>query len=137
MPVDKDEDVRAILQEARTIAVVGASGSEGKAAHDVPAYLQQHGYRIVPVNPSRDEILGEPAVDSLSDVEGHIDVVDVFRPAEEAPEIARAAVAAGADVLWLQLGIESEEAARIAEKAGLRVVMDACMMQNHERLFSL
>lgn len=137
MPVEKDEELRRLLKESRTIAVVGASGSEGKAAHDVPGYLQEHGYRIVPVNPSREEILGQPTVASLEDIDADIDVVDVFRPAEETPDIARAAVAAGAKVLWLQLGIENEEAARIAEDGGLEVVMDECMMQSHERLFSL
>lgn len=137
MPVEKDEELRGILQEARTIAVVGASGSEGKDAHAVPVYLQEHGYRVLPVNPSREQILGQPAVGSLDEIDEDIDVVDVFRPAEETPDIARAAVAAGAKVLWLQLGIENDEAARIAEEGGLRVVMDACMMRDHERLFSL
>lgn len=137
MPVEKDEELRRILQEARTIAVVGASGSEGKDAHAVPEYLQEQGYRILPVNPSRDEVLGRAAVGSLEEIDEDIDVVDVFRPAEETPDIARAAVAAGAKVLWLQLGIENDEAARIAEEGGLEVVMDACMMRSHERLFSL
>lgn len=137
MPVDKDEELREILKESRTIAVVGASGSEGKEAHSVPRYLQEHGYRVLPVNPAREEILDVPAVSSLADIDEQIDVVDVFRPAEETPDIARAAVAAGAKVLWLQLGIESDEAARIAEEGGLRVVMDECMKQSHERLFAL
>lgn len=137
MPVENDAELRRILQETRTIAVVGASASEDKEAHSVPAYLQEHGYRVIPVNPSHDEILGVPAVGSLEDVDEEVDVVDVFRPAEETPEIARQAVAIGAKVLWLQLGIENEEAARIAEAGGLEVVMDACMKRNHARLFSL
>ena len=134
MPVDSDDGLRTILTTARTIAVVGASASPQKDAHEVPAYLQDHGYTVVPVNPAHDEILGRAAADGLRELEAHIDVVDVFRPAEEAPDIARAAVDIGADVLWLQLGIVSEEAARIAEDAGLTVVMDACMRATHARL---
>jgi predicted CoA-binding protein len=132
--LSSDEDLRRVLQENHVIAVVGASGSPGKAAHDIPRYLQDHGYEIVPVNPARDEVLGVPAATTLTDVERNIDVVDVFRPAEEAPEIARQAAAIGASVLWLQQGIVSDEAARIAEEAGLQVVMDECMGASHQRL---
>lgn len=137
MPVEKDAELRRILGDAHTIAVVGASGSSDKAAHDIPAYLQEQGYRIVPVNPGRDEILGEPTAASLEEVGADIDVVEVFRPSDEAPDVARAAVRSGADVLWLQRGIVSEEAARIAEDAGMTVVMDACMGATHQRLFAL
>lgn len=134
MPVSTDEELRAILEAPRTIAVVGASGSPQKDAHEIPAYLQQQGYRIIPVNPGKDEVLGRSAPDALADIDAHVDVVDVFRPAEEAPDIARAAAAIGADVLWLQLGIVSDEAARIAEDAGMTVVMDQCMGATHRRL---
>lgn len=137
MPVEKDAELRRILGDANTVAVVGASGSSDKAAHDIPAYLQEQGYRIVPVNPGRDEILGEPTAASLEEVGADIDVVEVFRPSDEAPDVARAAVRSGADVLWLQRGIVSEEAARIAEDAGMTVVMDACMGATHQRLFAL
>ncbi|MBW3618643.1 MAG: CoA-binding protein [Actinobacteria bacterium] len=129
-----DDKLRRLLQEATCIAVVGASDDEDKAAHDVPAYLQERGYRIIPVNPGSSEILGEPAFDDLSEVDQSVDVVEVFRPAEEAPALARKAAALGASVLWLQEGIVSEEAQRIAEEAGLEVVMDECMMKNHRRL---
>lgn len=130
----EDDQLRRVLQEAQVVAVVGASGSEGKAAHDVPAYLKDHGYDLIPVNPAHEEVLGIPAVDQLSEVDRDVDVVEVFRPAEEAPAIARAAAGIGAKVLWLQRGIESDEARAIAEDAGLEVVMDQCMMANHERL---
>lgn len=134
MPVNDDDSLRGILGTARTIAVVGVSGSPQKDAHEIPAYLQEQGYTVIPVTPTHDEVLGRTAADDLRDVDADVDVVDVFRPAEEAPDIARAAVAIGADVLWLQLGIESDEAARIAEDAGLTVVMDACMGATHRRL---
>lgn len=129
-----DDQLRRVLQEARVVAVVGASGTDDKAAHDVPAYLQEQGYDVIPVNPGRDEVLGDDAVDELTDVDRDVDVVEVFRPAEEAPAIARAAVDIGANVLWLQEGIVSDEARRIAEDAGLEVIMDECMMRNHQRL---
>jgi uncharacterized protein len=128
------ERLLRIYAGAKTIAVVGASANESKPAHEIPRYLQSQGYRIVPVNPRGGVILGEPVAGSLGEIEDPVDVVDVFRPAEEAPEIARQAVAIGARVLWLQLGIESEEARRIAEAAGLTVVMNRCMGDTHGRL---
>ena len=128
------EELARIFAETRTIAVVGASGDPAKPAHSIPQYLQRQGYRILPVNPRGGELLGEPVARSLSEVEGPVDVVEVFRPAEEAPQIAREAVAVGAKVLWLQLGIASEEARRIAEAAGLTVVMDRCMGATHGEL---
>jgi uncharacterized protein len=129
-----DDRLREIYDTAKVIAVVGASTSEDKPAGYVPAYLQEHGYRIVPVNPGGGEILGEPVVEGLTDITDDVDVVDVFRPAEETPEIARHAAEIGAKVLWLQSGIVSEEAAGIARDAGLTVVMDACMKQTHRSL---
>jgi len=128
------EELRRIYAETETIAVVGASANESKPAHQIPLYLQGEGYRIVPVNPRGGVIFGEPVARSLDEVEGPIDVVDVFRPASEAPEIARQAIAIGARVLWLQLGIVSDEAREIAEAAGLTVVMDRCMGATHGEL---
>jgi uncharacterized protein len=93
-----------------TIAVVGASGDPSKPANSIPRYLQEQGYRVIPVNPRGGELFDEPVARSPSEVDGPVDVVDVFRPADEAPQIAREAVQVGARVLWLQLGIESEEA---------------------------
>jgi uncharacterized protein len=123
-----------IYAETQTIAVVGASGDPSKPAHQIPRYLQQQGYRIVPVNPHGGELLGEPVARSLAEVDEPVDVVEVFRPADEAPEIAREAVKVGANVLWLQLGIESQEAKQVAEAAGLTVVMDRCMGATHGAL---
>jgi uncharacterized protein len=128
------ERLLAIYQSTRTIAVVGASADPAKAAYRIPRYLQQQGYRIIPVNPRGGEILGERVYPTLLEVLEPIDVVDVFRPAAEAPEIARQAVAIRAKVLWLQLGIVSDEARKIATAAGLQVVMDRCMGATHAAL---
>ncbi len=115
-----------ILRSARTIAVVGASRDPRKAGGSVPAGLQRRGVRIIPVNPYAGELFGERVYRSLTDVNEHIDVVDVFRPAADAPEIARQAAAIGAGALWLQLDIRSEEARSIAEAAGMDYVEDEC-----------
>src|ERR1700693_3495315 len=111
-----------ILQGATTVAVVGASRDPNKAGGSVPFGLQQRGFRIIPITPHADELCGERVYRSLSEVPVKIDLVDVFRPAEDAPEIARQAVAAGAGALWLQLDIRSAEALRIAEEVGLSEV---------------
>ena len=116
----------AILAAATTIAVVGASRDPNKAGGSVPAGLQRRGFRIIPINPFADELFGERAYRSLSEVPVKIDIVDVFRPSRDAAEIARQAVAVGAKALWLQLAIRSEEARRIAEAAGLDYVEDEC-----------
>jgi uncharacterized protein len=123
-----------VYAETKTIAVVGASHDPSKPAHQIPRYLQQQGYRILPVNPHGGELFGEPVARSLAEVDGPVDVVEVFRPASEAPQIAREAVKVGAKVLWLQLGIESQEARQVAEAAGLVVVMDRCMGATHGEL---
>jgi predicted CoA-binding protein len=128
------ERLLRIYAETKTIAVVGASRDPSKPAHQIPRYLQRQGYRIVPVNPRGGQLLGEPVARSLAEVHGPVDVVEVFRPAEEAPQIARDAVKVGAKVLWLQQGIVSEEARQVAEAAGLTVVMDRCMGETHREL---
>jgi hypothetical protein len=128
------EQLLRIYTATTSIAVVGASGNPSKAAHRIPRYLQRQGYRILPVNPRGGELLGEAVARSLAEIDGPVDVVEVFRPAEEAPQIAREAIKVGAKVLWLQLGIESEEAKRVAEAAGLTVVMNRCMGQTHGEL---
>jgi predicted CoA-binding protein len=115
-----------ILERATTIAVVGASRDPNKAGGSVPIGLQQRGFRIIPINPFADTLFGERVYRSLSEVPVKIDLVDVFRPAEDAPEIARQAVAVGAGALWLQLDIRSPEARRIAEAGGLDFVEDEC-----------
>jgi predicted CoA-binding protein len=129
-----DDDLKQIYADTKTIAVVGASNDPKKPGHSIPAYLQTQGYKIIPVNPRGGEMFGEPVRASLADIDEPIDVVDVFRPSEETPDIARQAVEAGAKVLWLQTGIESEEAERIAREGGLQVVMNTCMGATHRRL---
>lgn len=129
-----DERLREIYAETKTIAVVGASGDPDKPAHRIPLYLQRMGFRIVPVNPKGGELFDEQVRTSLAEIDDPVDVVDVFRPADETPGIARDAVAIGAKVLWLQAGISSDDAYEIATAAGVDVVMDACMGQTHARL---
>ncbi|MDT8911036.1 CoA-binding protein [Amycolatopsis sp. PS_44_ISF1] len=115
-----------ILASAKTIAVVGLSRDPAKAAHGVPATLQAHGFRIIPVHPSATELLGEKVYRSLKDIPEPVDLVDVFRPSPEAPAIAADAVAIGAKALWLQQGLVSAEARRIAKDAGLEYVENRC-----------
>ena len=125
------EELLRVYEQPKTIAVVGASNSVGKPAHDKPRYLQSQGYRIVPVNPRGGEILGEPAFASLRDVDVPIDVVDVFRPPAEAEAVAHDAVAVGAKVVWFQPGTDTDEAVALATKGGLMVVRRRCMAVTH------
>jgi predicted CoA-binding protein len=126
-------EIAAVLQRARTVAVVGLSANELRPSNFVGFYLQRHGYRIVPVNPRETDVLGETSYPSLSDVPVHIDVVDVFRQPDAVPAIAEEAVAVGADALWLQFGVISPEGAELARRGGLAVVMDRCMKIEHAR----
>jgi predicted CoA-binding protein len=119
--------IRELLTSAKTIAVVGLSTQPWKAAHSVPASLKAAGYRVIPVHPTADEILGEKVYRSLLDIPDKIDIVDVFRPADEAPAIAEQAVRIKAGALWLQLGIVSQQAREIADAAGLAYVEDRCI----------
>lgn len=136
MPVETDSEVRKIL-DYETVAVVGCSSTPGKDAHEIPKYLQAHGYEIIPVNPNADEVLGRPAYDSLSDVEEKVEIVDVFRPSAEVAGIVDEALARNdVEVIWLQLGIHDDEAVARAEAAGLRVVQDRCMKPEHRRLIA-
>ncbi|NNC92093.1 MAG: CoA-binding protein [Acidimicrobiia bacterium] len=128
------KELRRIYEESRTIAVVGASPDPNKRANVVPAYLKDQGYRIIPVNPNHDEVLGEMCYPSLLEVPDPVDVVDVFRPPIDCPDVARKAVGIGAKVLWLQLGILSDEAAHIAADGGLAFVEDHCIGQMHAML---
>ncbi|MGD0606767.1 MAG: CoA-binding protein [Streptosporangiaceae bacterium] len=129
-----EDMVERILTSYDTITVVGASAAVHKAAHTVPAYMQRHGWRIIPVNPHASEILGEQVYRTLGDVPGPVGLVDVFRPSGQTPDIARQAVAAGATALWLQLGIMSAESRAIAEGAGLLYVEDRCLIIEQRRL---
>jgi predicted CoA-binding protein len=131
---DTDWIVEHILRTYGTITVVGASDATAKPAHYVPAHMQHYGWRIIPVNPHADEILGESVYRSLADIPEQIGLVDVFRPSLATPDIARQAVATGATALWLQLGIMSEEARAIAEAAGLLYVEDRCLIIEQRRL---
>src|SRR5215469_3749051 len=131
---DTDAVVQRILTSYDTITVVGASATAAKAAHSVPAHMQRYGWRIIPVNPHADQILGEQVYRTLRGVPEQVGLVDVFRPSDQAAEIARQAVAAGATALWLQLGIASAEARAIAEDAGLLYVEDRCLVIEQRRL---
>jgi hypothetical protein len=138
MPTTTDDGLRELLDCTR-IAVVGCSATPGKAAHEVPAYLRDHGYEVHPVNPYADEIFGIEAADSLAEVDAEIDLVNVFRPSEEVPGIVeqvldRKNARGDVQALWLQLGISHDEAVGRAEDAGLRVVQDKCMKVEHGRL---
>jgi predicted CoA-binding protein len=136
--VDTDEGLGRILRDARTIALVGASPRANRPSHGVMAALQRAGYRVIPVNPAAagQTILGETVMASLADIAQPIDLVDVFRRAEDTPDIAREAVAAGAKTLWLQLGIANDDTAAIAVAGGLDVVMDRCTAIEVRRLIA-
>ncbi|MBL6279033.1 CoA-binding protein [Micromonospora fiedleri] len=116
-----------ILAESAVIAVVGASRDPDKTAHSVPAAMQRQGWRIIPVNPFADELFGEPAYRTLADIPHPVDLVNVFRPAEDAVEVVRQAVAIGAPAVWLQLDIVSPQARQIAEQAGIDYVENRCI----------
>jgi predicted CoA-binding protein len=125
--------IREVLHTARTIAIVGLSSNVLRPSNFVGFYMQRHGYTIVPVNPNEREAVGEKAYASLSDIPFKVDVVDVFRASQFVPAIAEEAVRIGAGALWLQFGVISPEGARIAEQAGLKVVVDRCMKVEHAR----
>lgn len=135
MPVESDAELRELLG-LRTVAVVGCSSTPGKDAHEIPHYLDERGYEIVPVNPNADEILGKQAYDSLAEVPDGIDIVDVFRPSEEVDGIVDAVLdREDVTVLWLQLGIGDSAAEARAEEAGIHIVADRCMKVDHQRLY--
>ncbi|WP_355662042.1 CoA-binding protein [Halomonas salifodinae] len=121
-------DLVTLWQHTRTIAVVGISANPGRDSHRVAAFLQARGFRVLPVNPRYEQVLGEPCYPGLLALPEPVDLVDVFRRPEHCPEIARQAVAIGAHCLWLQLGVVSHEARRIAEAAGIAYVEDRCTM---------
>ena len=125
--VDTMRSAQQILAEANVIAVVGASRDPAKPSHTVPLQMLRHGWRIIPVNPFVDEVFGVPTVPTLADIGEPIDLVDVFRPAHDAVEVVRQAVAIQAPAVWLQSGIVSAEARRIAEEAGIDYVEDRCL----------
>ncbi len=127
-------EMQKILKTAHTIATVGTSTKPDKPAHNVPEYLMRHGYHIIPVNPTIDEIFGLKAYPDLVSIPEPVDVVQIFRRAEDVPPIVEQAIQIGAKVVWMQEGIINEAAAQKAEAAGLEVVMDHCMMVEHRRM---
>jgi predicted CoA-binding protein len=135
MIVDDVAGIRRVLKNAHTIAVVGLSANWWRPSYFAAKYMQEHGYRIIPVNPMYTEVLGEKCYTSLAEVPDKIDIVDCFRKIEEMPALAEQAIAAGANCLWMQLGVANAAAAAIAFKAGLDVVADRCVKIEHARLF--
>jgi hypothetical protein len=133
MPAAEQSIMDEILATARVIAVVGLSSQRGRPSYQVSAYMQAAGYRIIPVNPNETEVLGEKAYATLEEVPQPIDVVDVFRRSEFVPPVVESAIRVGAKAVWMQEGVIHEEAARRAREAGLRVVMDRCILKEHLR----
>ena len=132
--MNSDDVLKEILLSAKTIASVGLSSNQEKESYGVASYLKEQGYRVIPVNPTATEILGEQAYPDLQSVPEKIDVIQVFRKPEDVPPVVDDAIKAGAKVIWMQEGIVNEEAAQKARDAGLQVVMDACMRASHKRL---
>jgi predicted CoA-binding protein len=125
--------IQRVIHGAKTIAIVGLSKNQMRASYFVGFYLRRHGYRVIPVNPRESEVLGEQSFKSLSEVPGHVDIVNVFRAPDALPAIAEEAVAIGASNLWCQFTVINEEGGRIAEAGGLSVVMDRCLKVEHAR----
>jgi predicted CoA-binding protein len=132
--MQNDEMMKEILDSTETIASVGLSGNEEKVSHWVAVYLMGQGFRVIPVNPTVDKILGEKSYPDLESIPEKIDVVQLFRPSEAVMPFVEDAIKIGAKVVWMQEGIVNEEAAERARAAGLQVVMDACMRATHQRL---
>jgi len=132
----KDAQIKDILHNFRTVAVVGISPKEDRPSYTVASYLKSKGYRIIPVRPDGDEILGEKVYHSLSEIpkEIKVEVVDIFRRSEDVPPIVEEAIRQGAKAIWMQERVSHKEAGEKAEKAGLKVVMDRCMKKEHQRL---
>jgi len=135
MPVDDIEGIRGILANNKTVAMVGLSANWHRPSNFAAKYLLDHGFKVIPVNPAYDEVLGQKCYPSLKDIPVPVDVVDVFRKPEDVPPIVEDAIAIGAKVLWLQLGVINEAAQQRAEEAGLAVVVDRCMKIEYARLF--
>ncbi|MCU0591560.1 MAG: CoA-binding protein [Desulfobacterales bacterium] len=132
--LNADEDVKALLLKAKTIAIVGLSPKPDRDSYQVAAYLQQHGYRVLPVRPAQTEILGEKAHASLDDIPGPVDIIDVFRSSDQVLPHAREALRLKPNVFWMQEGIENREAAALLTAAGIDVVMNRCIKHDHARL---
>ncbi len=133
MPPEKNE-IADLLRTSRVIAVVGLSSNPLRPSHGVAGYMQEHGYRLIPVNPQETEVLGEKAYPSLEDVPGKIDIVNIFRRSNFVPPIVEDAIRLGARAVWMQEGVVHEQAAARARATGLIVVMDRCILKEHRRL---
>ncbi len=133
--MDDISKLRRILRDCRTLAVVGLSANWYRPSYFAAKYMQEHGYRVIPVNPAYDTVLGEKCYASVRDIPERVDLVDCFRKSSEIPALAEDAVAIGARVLWMQLGVENPAARRLAETAGLEVVENRCVKIEHARLF--
>lgn len=126
-------EIAELLRIAKTIAVVGLSSRKFRPSYGVSEYMKRAGYRIIPVNPNETEVLGERCYSSLEDIPEHIDIVDIFRRSEYVPDIVESAIRVGAGAVWMQEGVAHEAAARRAKEAGLKVVMDRCILKEHRR----
>jgi predicted CoA-binding protein len=133
LEINSKEAIETILDQCRTIAVVGLSSSPSRASHGVASYMRREGYKVIPVNPNETEVFGERSYGSLADVSGEIELVDIFRRSSEAGSAVDQAIAVGASAVWLQEGVIDEAAARRAQDAGLMVVMDRCWLKEHAR----
>jgi uncharacterized protein len=129
------DPIQTILETCRTLAVVGLSSKHCRPSHGVSSYMQSHGYRIIPVNPNEDSVLGEKSYAALDDVPESFDAVVIFRRSEFVPDIVESAIRKGAKVIWMQEGVQHEEAARRAHEAGLEVVQDRCILKEHAKHF--
>lgn len=131
MNKSESDTIRQILADCRTIAVVGASSNPARASNHVASYMKAQGYRVIPVNPNEQTVIGEQAYPSLTAVPGPIDLVDIFRKSEDVLPIVEEAIARGAKAIWMQEGVINEVAAQLAREAGLAVVMDRCWLKDH------
>ena len=136
MTIEDDAELRRILKTAKNVACVGVSSNPEKPSYGIFQYLAEAGYNMIPVNPTTPEILGRKTYPDVPSIPEKIDVVQIFRKPEDVPPVVEQAIQAGAKVVWMQEGIVNREAAARAEKAGLKVVMDRCMMKTHQRLFN-
>jgi predicted CoA-binding protein len=129
------DPIQAILETCKTLAVVGLSSKPSRPSHGVSSYMQSHGYRIIPVNPNENSVLGEKSYPALEDVPENFDAVVIFRRSQFVPEIVESAIHKGATVVWMQEGVQHKEAARRAREAGLKVVQDRCILKEHAKHF--
>jgi len=136
MTINDDRELKEILKTIKVVASVGVSSNDEKPSYWIFHYLREHGYKMIPVNPTATKILGEKVYPDLASIPDKVEVVQVFRKPEDVPPVVEAAIKIGAKIVWMQEGVINEAAAKRAEEAGLKVVMNRCMMKTHQRLFS-